>query len=66
MEVGLDLHLKSFALKFEAFGRVLPTRDPALVRACLPIGGIQGLTHFPVLAPQVSELNKLVDQREPL
>ena len=30
------------------------------------IGGLQGLAHLPVVAPQVCELDKLVYQREPL
>jgi hypothetical protein len=61
MEMGLDFHLQPLAFQLKALGLVLPAGNPALIGTCLAIGSLQGLTHLPVVAPKVCELDKLVD-----
>jgi hypothetical protein len=62
MEMGFDLHLQSLLLKSKALGFAFPPGYPPFVRTSLAVRILQCLSHLGVVAPEVSELNELVDK----
>jgi len=48
---GVPLNLQLLSFQLDAFCLVLPTGDPALIRARLAVGILQGFPHLGVVAP---------------